>query len=119
MVLSRVGSIVIEPITKRVKLISYADYNDYIVASKKDKKIDILLETNNLYRTIAASGLLIIFVKLYTIAERHLQALSYATPFIIAGLLLVIFLLSFRKQTNYIRKRVEHAVRVEQKEDVE
>jgi hypothetical protein len=119
MILSRVGSIVVEPIAKKVKLVSYANYNDYIVASKVDPKIDTLLETKNLYRTVAACGLLIICVKIYTIAEQYLQALSYAAPYIIAGLLLVIFLLSYRKQTNYIRKRVNHAVRVEQEEDIE
>lgn len=117
MILSRVGSIVIEPIAKKVKLVSYADYNDYILASKVDPKIDILLETNNLYRTIAACGLLIICVKIYIIAERYFQALSYATSYIIAGLLLVIFLLSYRKQTKYIKKRVENAIHNEKNED--
>ena len=119
MVLSRVGSIVVEPITKKVKLISHVDYSDYIVASEADSQIDILLETNNLYRTIVSCGLLTILVKTYTLAERYLQVLSCVTPYIISGLLVVLFLLSFRKQTNYIIKRVEHVVRGEQNEDVE
>lgn len=117
MVLSRVGSIIIEPITQKMKLATYANYNDYIAASKIDPKIDILLETNNLYRTIAAAGFLIIFVKIYTVAEQHLYVLSFVTPYIIAVFLLVIFLLSFRKQTRYIKKRVNNAIQNKKKED--
>jgi hypothetical protein len=119
MILSRIGSLVVEPIAEKTKLVSYADYGNYILASKIDSKIDILLETNNLYRTIAACGLVIIFVKLYTVAERYLQALSYAAPYVIAGLLLAIFLLSFGKQTNYIKKRVENVVQDKKKEENE
>lgn len=117
MVLSRVGSIIIEPIAQKMKLATYADYNDYIAASKIDPKIDILLETNNLYRTIAAAGFLIIFVKIYTVAEQHLYVLSFVAPYIIAVFLLVIFLLSFRKQTRYIKKRVNNAIQNKKKED--
>lgn len=119
MVLSRVGSILIEPIAKKVRLVSYADYNDYIIASKTDKKIDILLETSNLYRTIAAGGLLIIVVKLYMIAEQNVEIFSHLTPYIIAVALLIIFLLSFRKQTEYIKKRVNKAIKDIRPEDAE
>jgi len=104
MVISRLGSILIEPIARKIKLVSYADYNDYITASKKDSKIDTLLETSNLYRTIVAGGLLIIIIRLYICAERQVQVLVYATPYIIVFFLLIIFLISFRKQTEYIKK---------------
>lgn len=111
MVLNRVGSIVIEPIAKKVKLVSFADHDDYIIASKIDPKIDVLLETSNLYRTIATGGILIIFVKIFIAVEPYLHVLSCASPYIMAVLLFVIFLLSFRKQTQYINRRVNNVVR--------
>ena len=117
MVISRVGSILIEPIAKKIKLVSYVDYNDYIVASKKDPKIDILLETSNLYRTIVAGGLLILIVKLYICAGQKIQVFSYATPYIIVIFFLIIFLFSFRKQTQYIKRRVDKATQDTQGED--
>lgn len=117
MVVSRIGSIVIEPFVRKTGIVIYADYGDYIMASKTDSKIDILLETNNLYRTIVAGAFLIIVTKLYIIAEQNIALLSYATPYILALSLLIMFLLSYRKQTGYIRKRVEKVTRDKQQED--
>lgn len=119
MVISRVGSIVIEPLAKATRMVSYAEYNDYIVASKLDHKIEMLLETNNLYRTIASGELLIIIIKLYIIAEQNIENLSIFTPYIIAVALLIVFLLSFRKQTEYIKKRVNKAIEDNRSEDAE
>lgn len=51
MVISRFWSLVVEPILKKIKFIEFADYKDYLRASKKDLNIDILSEENNVYRT--------------------------------------------------------------------
>ncbi len=110
MVLSRIGSIFIEPLAKKLKLITYTDYNDYIVASKIDNKIDVLLETSNLYRTIISIGLLIIVIKIYTFAEQHMTCLSNADQYIILIALVVIFSLSYKKQTKYIKDRINIAI---------
>lgn len=119
MVISRLGSLIVEPFAKRIGIINYADYNDYLSASKADVKIDPLLETNNLYRTISAGSLLIIVASIYLFAEQKICLLSNVTPYIVVVLLLLLFLLSYRKQTDYIRKRVEYAVRTEQEGNVE
>ena len=119
MVISRFGSLVVEPITKAIGLVDYANYRDYLIASKTDEKIDVLLETNNLYRTISASGMLIIIISIYLFAKRQLSILSYATPNLVAIMLLLLFLLSFRKQTIYIKKRVEYVVQKKREEGKE
>lgn len=118
MVISRLGSLIVEPLAKRIGMVNYADYDDYLPASKTDVKIDILLETNNLYRTISAGSLLIIVVSIYLFAEQKISFLSNVTPYITIVSLFVLFLLSYRKQTDYIRKRVEHAVQTKQKENI-
>ena len=119
MVMSRFGSLILEPIVIKLKIVNYAHHSDYIVASQKDKKIDLLLETNNLYRTIAMSGLLIILIKIYTILGYRISFLPDATPYLIGVILFVLFLLSFRKQTGYIRKRVNQALQNENKTNTE
>ena len=118
MVLSRIGSIFIEPLAKKLKLITYTGYNDYVIASKIDNKIDVLLETSNLYRTIISIGLLIIAVKIYTFAEQYMTCLSNADQYIILIALVVIFSLSYKKQTKYIKDRVNIAIqeKIEKKE---
>ena len=116
MIVSRVGSIVVEPVAKKTKLVSYADYNDYIMASKIDAKIEVLSETNNLYRSLSAVGLLILIIEIYVHVGRHLQALPPMLPWVFPILLLIIFLISFRKQTQFIKRRVDIAIQNEREE---
>ena len=49
LVISRVGSLAIEPLLKRIAFLKFADYKDFISASEKDKKIELLSEVNNTY----------------------------------------------------------------------
>src|SRR5258706_9185925 len=51
MVVSRIGSLLIERLLKRFGFIHYAPYPDYVSASRVDTKIDILSEQSNTYRT--------------------------------------------------------------------
>lgn len=115
--ISRVGSIIIEPIAEKAGIISHVDYNDYIIASKTDKMVETLLETNNQYRTITAGGLSIIVIKLYIIAKQSIKGLSYTTPYFIVFFGLIISLLSLRKQNNYLKKRVNKAIQDTKKEN--
>ena len=52
MIVSRIGSLAVEPLCKKIKWVKYADYSSYIKASRKDDKIDVLSEVNNSFRTI-------------------------------------------------------------------
>lgn len=105
MIISRVGSLVIEPLMKRTKAFRYAPYKDYVSASQKDLKIEVLVEVSNTYRTLAAVFLMLLAGLLVT--ERDW---SLARPWIGAAALLLLasmFLGSFAKQASYIRRRVE------------
>lgn len=65
LVISRFGSLVVEPILKKIKFIEFADYKDFVVASQKDPQIEILSEANNTYRTLLSMFLLVFLLKLY------------------------------------------------------
>ena len=52
LVVSRFGSLVIEPLLKRISFLKFKKYKDFIAAVKADPKIDVLSEANNTYRTI-------------------------------------------------------------------
>lgn len=54
MIISRIGSLVIEGIFERLKWIKYASKAEYVAAVKKDARIESLLETSNMYRTCAS-----------------------------------------------------------------
>ncbi len=105
-VVSRIGSLIIEPMLKKIKFISFAPYNDFILASKLDPKIEILSEANNMYRTFCALILCLAVTYCCYIAEQKLPILSEVRPGAIVLGLLILYLFSYKKQTDYINKRV-------------
>src|SRR6266536_4329452 len=53
LIISRFGSLVLEPLLKRVRFVRFAGYDDFVKASKTDEQITLLSEVNNTYRTLA------------------------------------------------------------------
>src|SRR5882724_7967172 len=64
LVVSRFGSLVVEPLLKRSGFIKFADYKSFVAASKQDSKIELLSEANNTYRTLCALFILLLLLKL-------------------------------------------------------
>lgn len=69
MIISRIGSLVIEGIFEKVKWIKYAPKAEYVAAVKKDARIESLLETSNMYRTCAGLFLTLGIVKVRVVWE--------------------------------------------------
>lgn len=106
MIISRVGSIVVEPILKKMHIIKFSSYIDYVSASSIDDKIDVLSESNNLYRTIvAALGLFIILFAIIELKEEFEIPANWITlPIVI--IVFFMFVISYRKQSGYISNRI-------------
>jgi hypothetical protein len=107
LIISRIGSVIVEPLLRKVKILNFCKYTDYIEASQKDSIIRNLSETNNLYRVIIATFLVLLVEKLYLFFSKKFIWLNDWTYLIISFLLIVLFIFSYRKQTNYIKKRVD------------
>ena len=107
LVISRFGSLVIEPLLKYLSFLQFADYKDFVAASKKDEKIELFSEVNNTYRTLSSLFILLLLLKLYEKVEGRFPILKDWDGFILMVLLLIVFLLSYRKQTSYITKRIK------------
>lgn len=113
LVISRLGSLIVEPLLKRVKFVQFAPYKDYLEAAKLDARIEIFSEQNNMYRTLCSMSILLIALK---IAEQIKDAWPWGADvnsFIFVIGLLVIFLFSYRKQTQYVVQRVTAALEKE------
>jgi hypothetical protein len=54
LVISRMGSLVVEPVLTKISFLVFVDYAEYVKASRADPKIDVLGEVNNMYRTLVA-----------------------------------------------------------------
>lgn len=107
MVVSRFGSLFVEPILKKISFLKFSDYKSFVAASKKDDKIELFSEINNTYRTIIAMFILLLLLKSYNYFEILWSISGKVSTFIAVILILVMFLFSYRKQTNYIRKRID------------
>ena len=107
MVNSRLGSLILYPILKKTKFIKEADYPDFVVAEKKDSKVTILSDINNVFRSFANVMLLL----LCALCIKNIDCIS---NFLIGNInwiaiisLFILFLFSIRKQTKFVRNRVE------------
>ncbi len=107
LVISRIGSLILEPLFKKIKLVTFSDYKDFIDASKKDEKIELFSEVNNTYRTIVSLFLCLSITVIYDkFISEYLTKYGIDIYLITVGLL-ALFMFSYRKQTSYINKRIE------------
>ncbi|HSX44890.1 MAG TPA: hypothetical protein VLF39_02115 [Candidatus Saccharimonadales bacterium] len=109
LVISRVGSLIVEPWLKKLKIVTFTPYSEYLVAAKSDKRIDILSQENNTYRTLIATFL--VFAAIYIVtkyAGSFIRQHHTLIVYIFMGTMLVLFTLAYHKQTNYIAKRIKN-----------
>lgn len=111
LVISRIGSLIVEPILKYFTFLKYADYKDYVHALQKDSSIAILLEVNNMYRTICSLFLVVFILKAYEKLEIIIGFLPNWRSEILITSMLLLFLFSYKKLTNYIVKRVHENIK--------
>lgn len=107
LVISRFGSLLIEPALRKISVLKFAKYSDFISASRNDPKIEMLSEVNNMYRTLCALFIILLLFKLYVMLELEFPGLKLSNLYILLVLLLVMFLFSYRKQTSYIKDRIK------------
>lgn len=127
MIISRIGSNFIEKILKSIevrnkktkqkeKFLKFAPYGDYIEASEANSFIKVLNETNNTYRTIIAMLVVVMGSRMYDwLLYDLISGLGIAgnnSIFLIGCLVLtMLFIHSYKKQTDYIKARVEKYVK--------
>jgi len=111
LVISRIGSLLIEPLLKLTRFVQFANYPDFVSASSADTKLDTLSESNNMYRTFCSLFLVLLIVKGYERLSLACPVLQQWTTEIVIGGLLALFAFAYRKQTAYITKRVETTIK--------
>lgn len=107
LVISRIGSLFIEPILKWIKFVRFADYADFVSVSKIDSKLEILSEQNNIYRTLIAVFGAVIFLKAFELLRGDFACIAKFQSELLFGFILLLLLFGYRKQTAYITKRIE------------
>ncbi|MBP9648633.1 MAG: hypothetical protein KBD91_05160 [Paludibacteraceae bacterium] len=107
LVISRIGSLVIEYLLKKIRIIKFSDYKKYIQASKNDEKIELFSEINNMYRTFISLFLCLLLVIGYDSIRDIFVINKTLESVILFVVLILLFTLSYKKQTDYISKRID------------
>lgn len=107
LVISRIGSLVIEPVMRKTSFVKFAPYKDFVSVAKKDPKLEVLSESNNVCRTLCALFLTLGAVKLFEVVTQLLGLSAVARLFVVFALLFALFAFAYRKQTAYITQRIE------------
>ena len=120
MIISRIGSVFVESSLKKIKFrkkpyLVVADYKEYITDSEAKPFIATLSETNNTYRTIIALLFSMGLVYLYDLfvfewIDKNCTIGNELIVVIVGVLLIFLFIKSYKKQTDYVRKQVEKYV---------
>lgn len=107
LLISRIGSLIVEPVLKKIKVVKFSEYKDFLSAKETDSDLVILSEVNNMYRTLAAVQLSVLLMILASYFDTSKMAMDLSWLGII--ILLVMFIFAYRKQCKYINKRVSKA----------
>lgn len=114
LVISRVGSLIVEPTFKALDIVKFEPYSDYIEASQKDEKILTFNEENNVFRTMIALFLLLIgLIGLEALLGIYPGLSDWVLPATLIALL-ILFSFAYRKETAYITKRIKKALGTDQ-----
>lgn len=102
---SRIGSLLLDPLFKLIRLIKHSDYNTYVKACESDKKIELFVEIANMYRTLYVGALVCLVATFMFATTQELNAKLLDVRLALLALA-ILFFLSYRKQSNYVNKRV-------------
>jgi len=111
LVISRVGSLLVEPTLKFLRVIRFRPYPEYVQAAKLDAKLDTLSQENNTYRTLIATFL--VYLAIYLTDKHAHQAVAGKSSLIFtvgACVLVILFAFAYHKQTKYITERIKAAL---------
>ena len=111
MVISRIGSLTIEPLLKIVKFVKFVPHGDFQRAFLLNEKIEVLSEANNTYRTLISMPLCVgVFYGGSRIALHfEVSPQVYHIGFLLG--IFALFLFSYRKQTQYVVKSIKSTLK--------
>ena len=110
LIIGRVGSLVIERFLKRIKWVQFSPYSEYVKAEQKDFRVREMTTINNMYRTYASVALCFLFTEVCSQIWTITQGMNWkglVARYVLGIVLLVLFIISYFKQTKYVYDRVD------------
>ena len=100
---SRVGSLLIEPLALKLKLVE-RDYASYVKAQAADERLSYLTAVSNMYRTFAGSIVVLAALALGALVPHGFKPFLAIVYGVVA---LLLFFWSWVKQEGYLARRVK------------
>jgi len=110
LIISRIGSFVVEPALEKLGFVMAADHGDCQQAEQLDEKVSILSEVNSMYRTLCALTLSLLLLKGYEQLEGVGLFSPDSRPVLLVAFLFVLFAFAYRYQTKCVVDRVAKLV---------
>lgn len=102
---NRFGSVFVEWFLKKIDVISFIPYEIFVEAESRDSKVSTQSMQNNMFRSyISVFILSLIGLAHKEFAPDWLIQIQLPVLFVC---LLILFIISYKKQANYVKKRVE------------
>lgn len=108
LILNGLGSMLLKPLLIAIKFVEFEKYEDYILACKEDLKIELLSEKNSMYLTFSTLFALLAILEFYDLIFNSFSVLNCST-LLLTIFLMMFFLVFYKKQTNYVIKRIQNA----------
>lgn len=128
LVISRIGSLFLEPLfrweyKKGKAFLVFAPYGDYLKAEMIDKsgRVRYLSMVNNMFRCLTATVFCILLTVIYNFMQPKLYSwgINNNSLTVIGSVFLVLlFAFSYKKQTEYVKKRVEFVLADNEKQEI-
>lgn len=115
LLINRVGSLFIQPLLQKTKLVVFQPSLKYNKAKHMDQKIEIFSETNNMFRSIAALFLILAIFVIMDITGIEIDWYNDWVKLVIVLTTFVFLVLSYRKQTKLIFKHVDEILSSDKK----
>ena len=93
---------------RQLKFVRYSSYTKYLVASAADTQMASMVEASNTYRTILTLLLTIVTSIVMNSIANHIRLDQNMRELGLVFGAALLFLFSFRKQSDYVSRRVEH-----------
>ncbi len=107
LVISRIGSLTVGPLMRWTSFVTFAPHKDFIAASARDPRLEVLSEQNNMYRTLCALFVALPVFKGADVLVGRLGQTSDVEILIACGAFALLFAFAYRKQTQFVKERIE------------
>jgi len=119
LVLSAIGDYITWPNIKKIRKIKYEPYPDFLEASKKDKKIGLMLEMKGMFDTLTAALVSLVFLNFYDFLATKCSFLRDIELWALTFFLFYLFIKSSEGKIFYATKRIRHVNKKEDKKEAE